>query len=301
MIHTWKDVLFGRDRLQTSMNLSGDEASALEDYTKFVKITSKFYHFLVWVPVRLQVLNVLILVLLVILQAILSGLPNTRVWKSLLAMMIVPVACSFLCMIAISRYLFYGNREGSGATRFVGEEFTSGLYSRQATQPRDMALGMWAVLQKVSTSPLPRLDYQNTQAEVYWVFTIHLIQVTQLLSMLYLAAAKSFSDLPSWVPDWSARDTHGWTSSISHLLQDSEGFRGKPVNKSIGESPMSCPERQDDIYFEIDQTHTILAVRARHICQIDTLAVFHKTSKTLRDSELNFHIENLRMMTFCAS
>jgi hypothetical protein len=76
------------------------------------------------------------------------------------------------------------------------------LYARTAKEDKDMAYGMWAVLQRQGATGLPRPDYSSSTAELYRIFTLNLIKTTQSLTPLLLAAVKNVTG-PSWVPDWN--------------------------------------------------------------------------------------------------
>lgn len=88
------------------------------------------------------------------------------------------------------------------------EDIVVGLYSRTATEPKDMAFGMWAVLERGGAVNLPAPIYSHDTGDVYRIFAVHLAHITQSLELLLLAAIRGVSGQPSWVPDWSAHKSH---------------------------------------------------------------------------------------------
>ena len=85
------------------------------------------------------------------------------------------------------------------------DSLVGALYQIAATNRRDMAYGIWAILRNLGAIDLPKPAYDaddGTQIPlVYWQLTINLLQVTGNLRMLYIAAGRRLQDTPSWVPD----------------------------------------------------------------------------------------------------
>lgn len=180
------------------------------------------------------------------------------------------------------------------------DDLSSCLYVRQASEAKDMAFGMWAVLQKKAMGdPLPEITYANDLNHIYWTLATQLIRRTSSVQLLYLAAAKGIPGAPSWVPDWSARNGHSWESMMSSM--DQTDIYGRPI---ISKADFyKDREKKASAYFEFDATEKILTVRGRRVCDIDRLTHlgFQETGKTFDKSEQHIHLDNLRMMLNHAS
>ncbi|PMD32055.1 HET-domain-containing protein [Hyaloscypha variabilis F] len=88
-----------------------------------------------------------------------------------------------------------------------------------ATEPRDAVFGLYGILQRMNAN-LPLPDYSKSVEQIYTEIGKLVIVYDKSLHILrYTSEKGTWTDLPSWVPDWSARDRHGfeWLS-----IQDPE-------------------------------------------------------------------------------
>ncbi|KAH7324192.1 hypothetical protein B0I35DRAFT_496422 [Stachybotrys elegans] len=66
-----------------------------------------------------------------------------------------------------------------------------GLYSRSATDLKDMAFGMWAVLERPEAVGLTSLDCTQDVSDIHRLFASRMAQATNLLDILFLVAARN--------------------------------------------------------------------------------------------------------------
>ncbi|KAF1958336.1 hypothetical protein CC80DRAFT_29068 [Byssothecium circinans] len=85
----------------------------------------------------------------------------------------------------------------------VADDLMGGLYRRDATELKDMAYGLWAILHRKGATDLPEPLYDREIGQIYWTLTAQLIHTTKSLDFLFFAAVKRQPGVPSWVPDWS--------------------------------------------------------------------------------------------------
>jgi hypothetical protein len=97
------------------------------------------------------------------------------------------------------------------------------LYSRKATERKDMAYGVCAILQRLGATNLPAPDYSHTTGDVYRRLTTCIMMATRSLDTLLLAAFQNLQEQPSWVPDWSAHGEHVWQNLDELQYIDSSG------------------------------------------------------------------------------
>jgi hypothetical protein len=87
------------------------------------------------------------------------------------------------------------------STTSTTDAMTTDLYTRKATNPKDMAFGMWVMLERKAARVFETPTYTQEVGDVYRIFTSHVAQVTNPTDVLIFAAARSYTGQPSWVPD----------------------------------------------------------------------------------------------------
>ena len=104
-----------------------------------------------------------------------------------------------------------GNRKGGKLRKRNAEEKDTALvdlmdaiYSQRATNPKDIAFGLEAVLSILMKRDLPPPDYSKPLPDICREFTVHLFEATGALHPLLPAALTEYSGQPSWVLDWQA-------------------------------------------------------------------------------------------------
>jgi hypothetical protein len=154
------------------------------------------------------------------------------------------------------------------------------LYSRRARDPKDMASGMWAALENRAKN-----DWKYRTAldlpGIYRLFTASLMQATNALSVLVCSAMPYVRGQPSWVLDWAAHDRHEWRDRVGDV--DARDDYENDLTRSFSifkESLMAVGLRSrvstEDVskgqplvpYFGIDETQSVLVVRACHLATI---------------------------------
>jgi hypothetical protein len=296
---SWASVALSRERLQKP-RVCGlrPDSSALKDYGIFVQRISRASVWVILIRFWIYFLTGISLFVVFINLTFLKILHSERTYKLLLAAAALS-SCILLCgIIEVLRFL---KRKISPAPKkdFANEELLIGLYSRTATDPKDMAFGMWAILEQEGTVNLPDPDYSHNVAEIYRALTIHLAHITQSLDLLLLAAVRGVPGQPSWVPDWSAHGQHEWGDNILQLpATNSCGYYIQ--NHSATDAYVKVAAKLTP-KFQINETGTILTVQGLHICDISLCFRFQWTNGYFQESERENHLENLRLMLIWAS
>ncbi|KAJ4290816.1 hypothetical protein N0V90_010011 [Kalmusia sp. IMI 367209] len=176
------------------------------------------------------------------------------------------------------------------------DDLLKGLYHRQATNPKDMAYGMWSVLQSRGAlglcPPSHALDVEN----VYYMLTVHLIKITKSMEFLPMAAARGLPGLPSWVPDWSAANQHKWFTHRGDVGVDCQGWSFKTLDDMARVVHLERTKR----VLAVSHNEDVLHVRAARLGYVRGCASFHATSDIYSPTEQNLHMENLQTMLMCA-
>lgn len=192
------------------------------------------------------------------------------------------------------RPLYQGDRGDIHET--ASDDLVGALYRRAASDPRDMAYGIWAILRKLGASdlPLPTYDADSERQlpSIYRQLTVSLMQVTGNLRTLHVAAARGLPGTPSWVPDWSSIRKNMW--------RELPGFPGTDLNGIYEAASLEAKERlrrQRALQrISMDPTLSVLTVLARDVGAICDCAFFRLTGKAFEVDERNSHLENLRAM-----
>ena len=301
--HAWKSVILGREGLRREGEPLEDKPSTLSVYENFARKVATWYR----VFESLRLLCCLCCASwLPLYGSSISNKKNRQESDSLsygLAMGVAALLFVVSLPGAVStvstgriRELFY-----KAAPRSPVENLINCLYLREASEPKDMAFGVWAVLQKKEADrPLPTISYTNDLKHIYWTLTTELIQRTHSLQLLYLAPSKGMSDAPSWVPDWSARNEHQWRTIMSSMSQTDRYGRDLTPR---AQRAHRFREKDTAAYFELDTTQTILTVRGLHVCDIGAMDPldFQETKNDFHESERAVHLDNLRLMLKYAS
>jgi hypothetical protein len=204
----------------------------------------------------------------------------------------------FIAAICLQVYYFKFrayNRNNRGQVS-ADEDLLEGLYIRKATNPKDMAYGMWSILCSLGVTDLQEPSYIMDIEHIYHIFTIHLIKITKSLDFLPMAAAQGLPGTPTWVPDWSAVDRHKWTSYGGHPGVNDIGWSFNTLKDMARQRHR---ERRDQV-LSVDEDEVFLTVNAACLGRIQDYAIFHRTSDWIISSEKDLHTENLRNMILCA-
>jgi hypothetical protein len=160
--------------------------------------------------------------------------------------------------------------------------FIDALYTRTATNPKDMTYGLWAVLEKQSSRKFEPPNYNHDIGSIYRDFTMQVITVTASVESLIYAASCTVDGQPSWIPDWSACHQNQWKPF----------FTTKLVTDDYGNN-ITTANHHSPTRFSIDETDLVLAVQAYEVATISSCARFRRTSSELKLDEKEIHLENL--------
>jgi len=145
----------------------------------------------------------------------------------------------------------------------ASDDLVGALYQRAATDPRDMAYGIWAILRKRGASDLSEpMDDVAKEAQIpllYRQLTIHLLLTTGNLRFLHIAAARRLPGTPSWIPDWSTFNSNTW--------RDVPGYPGTDLHGIAARHPPGSEDRLRMLRarqnLSIDSTQSVLTLLAR--------------------------------------
>lgn len=286
----WVNAAIARSQLQISSAASVTETSELERYVQFVYTSSQAaFKLLIWkqMGTPFWFFAMASLCLIVVTSR------RSRSSKALLGMTIVAAAGMLACgfWAGISGLKSHRRSFEMKCTFLTEEALLTGLYSRKAKEPKDMAYGMWAVLKQGGTKGLPEPDYSLSTGDVFKTFTVHIMQMTQSIEPLLLSALKGMAGQPSWVPDWTARAVlvRKTPPQQSGKLSTSAFF----PSYSAQEVAMRKRTRRQ---FRFSKDMTVLEVWGTEICHITLTARFKKTRREYFDGEKNAHLHNLHLI-----
>lgn len=168
----------------------------------------------------------------------------------------------------------------------LGDNLLSELSRRKATDPKDMAYGAWAVLERKGgsmTIPAPSLD----TGDIYRAFTQYFLETTTSLDVLLLAAAQNYAGQPSWVPNIAGHVSHHWWPAIEEQVKG-KGNWLKPMKprQKVGA----------DRHFQLLQDGKTLRVHASCMPLISCLYVFKPTDDVYDASQRDLHLDNLETL-----
>jgi hypothetical protein len=158
---------------------------------------------------------------------------------------------------------------------YLAEGYSCGIVSRSARNPKDMYIGVRAVLQERSKQRLLAPDYTKTVGELYRELTLHLFPYHNI-ALLSIAAMKPvpkqpslMPEQPSWVIDWS-----GLYSELDvyyphrYLEDDRAKFPNKPYT-SVWPRPSGSDNLSWSDDFDAVQVHGL------HMGKITSIHQFH--------------------------
>lgn len=276
-LRSWQSLAYAREDTRTESTSSLTKISSLESYAKFIECAAYRAHWIGWV--FLAILPWIAIMMFILIRT--NGIRFSE-----LVVVATILVLIFLLMTAAIR------KPGKMQIRTATvDDITCGTYIRKAQQPRDMAFGIWAVLQKRSSYQLPILDPTAALSQIYWTLAVHIVQINRSVNLLYLAACQRMIGAPSWVPDWSAADLHSWQADLTLATQTDEC--GDLVSKEGSQS--LAWHQTEDATCAFDSPTTRLTVRARRICRIDYCARFEVAREHYEREQHDLYLTNLSM------
>lgn len=175
------------------------------------------------------------------------------------------------------------------------QDIINDLYNRTARDPKDMAFGMWAILQTRAPFRLPKPDYQQPQAAIYQTFTQLLVQITKSPQLLLYAAIKNVPGGPSWVPDWAAKGNQTWGDGEAILSDNSTWLRNEAGDWYDRLLPFATGDAA--ISFKPGMNNLVLTVRARRALDVTRCFYFQESALgESNDAQSQIHVHNMRLM-----
>ncbi len=164
------------------------------------------------------------------------------------------------------------------------DDLIDGVYTREATNPKDMAFGLWAILERRSLSALPNVDYKKPKETIYVEFSRLLLQITGSPHLLLIAGMNNMKGQPSWAPDWTPNMKHGcrW-GDIEDLI-------------SINDSAEDLKRKTEGTIFIPMVSERAISVRGRRHGVVIATFNFQRTQSSYQQAEFRKHILNLRLM-----
>lgn len=161
-------------------------------------------------------------------------------------------------------------------------DLVDGICNRKSKEKKDKAIGVQAVLQRLSKKALSPIDNAQSLEYIYKQLCINLMDVTGSIQFLLPASLNSFPEHPSWVPNWSANFDSFWLEPTL--------FRNKPGTATPGSR----------VYWKLDpRNDNMLIVRGRQICTVTRCFKFQETFYNYDSSQRNLHRENLQSTLQC--
>lgn len=187
------------------------------------------------------------------------------------------------------------NGEALTHNAFTKEYLTDGLSTREATEPKDMAFGIWAVLGRAGVANLPVPSYAQPIGDIYRILSARVSHFTSSLHLLYLASLSWSSGQLSWVPNWSGVNQNNWNMNVNspwlnagQQITNEYGYHLFPSSISsfwhIFPPTASLAQTTDQAQFQFDSTDTILTTRARRVCKIKKCFHFQETNPDFQSS-----------------
>ena len=168
--------------------------------------------------------------------------------------------------------------------QFNVDELIDGAYTRNATAPKDMAFGLWAILQRRTRLSMPQLNYKESKESIYVAFSRLLFQITGSPHLILIAGMNNMKGQPSWAPDWTPNGKRECHWGDIELLIRSNYVKEEAYHKSLGEIRISM------------MGDRAVSIRGRRQGVVVATFVFHKTQSKYQQAELRKHILNLRTM-----
>jgi hypothetical protein len=222
-IRPWKRVALGRQNTtpESVSSSSGREAS-LETYAEFSRRVCRFHG-----PIYLANLGFLgivvvsqVFLLLALLVMDNGPLPEQSTVRVVLSVGILVTIVPFVRSMHMNADI----QRQSERNQIVVDDLIDSTYNRKATESKDMAFGLWAILQRRTRLPLPKVDYAESKENIYASFSRLLVQITGSPHLLLVAAINNMEGQPSWVPDWASKQKRAcdW-GDIAELIHRNEG------------------------------------------------------------------------------
>ncbi|KAH7080429.1 heterokaryon incompatibility protein-domain-containing protein [Paraphoma chrysanthemicola] len=221
-LRPWLAIIFTRDMYRVGATRAMDYNSPLLDYWRFwYKVTQD--HLRGFYGLKLYILNATSVVILVPYRSLIPEMGinviTVLVVVGLVYLVGMVVAVLLQVWAAIQSILTHTSYDTGLRIKLPPSDLTSTkaylqssfhgrileiLCTRSATEPRDMSFGLDSILRRnAANSDSLVVNYSLSQGEVYSQLTRHLLQETNSLGILEMAAQRHCPGGPSWIPDYS--------------------------------------------------------------------------------------------------
>jgi hypothetical protein len=277
---SWHSVAKSRTRLQTLSHAS--QTLAIPNWKKHGSFSRRVKRINDVVETTAALLSILSIGFLVPYTAI--SFVDRKYWQGgAIIVIIIILVVVLLPILSSLRSMLYQVKSVTTHNSTTNELLTA-LYSRRAKDPKDMAFGLWAVLDRRAGKKLKLPGYSHNTGDVYRDFTVHLANITNSMDFLLYAAARNYPGQPSWVPDWTASEKHIWASKVGEIrTSDDYGNRVNYHTRHVFSSRVI-----------VNRIRSVITVSAYNVATISMCVKIRKTSDTFRDTERNIHLENAR-------
>ncbi len=289
LIRKWVSISVSREKLgiPSHKDLGTSSRIALHEYRKFMQDVAKLAHI-----VRLSLTNI---GLIIVLRAILAFFVLEFCLKKIQYRLPIALEIAAAGFILILSLLPLTQKTISRKMRqptlpYAHQDFSTGLSWRNAKDPKDMAYGTWAMLQRAGATMLPKPDYSLPVGDIYRQLAFHLLRATNSLSIISLASQQGCPNQPSWVPDWSKSYTQ--RSGIETSERDTNQRTKSWITSGETEMRRLLSIRNQ---VELDPTGMILTVQANVVGQINSTFLFGSTCTAFPNEEERVHVHNLRL------
>lgn len=155
-------------------------------------------------------------------------------------------------------------------------DLVDGICSRKSKEKKDKAIGVQAILQRLSKTALLPIDNAQPLEHIYKQLCIKLMEVTGSIQFLLPASLNNFPEQPSWVPDWSADFDSFWLKPTL--------FMDIPTTSTPGSRAS----------WKFNPTEDKLVLQGCQMCTVAECFNFRETFNTYDPSQKDLHLENIR-------
>jgi hypothetical protein len=288
----WSSVVLGRAELHKSAPGTHDPSmTTLEEYHLFLEGLQTWQGRF---SLCIILFTIILPALLCLLVSILTGL--WRLWPAMATLICLSVIFTVNCVVQLVRNNnvdldgseLQATETGLRDTSYTTNDLINALYARQCRDQKDMAFGMWAILERQAGTKLQPPDYTKDVGDIYRSFTIYLGRISRSTDFLLYAAVRNIPNQPSWVADWASYNQQKWSTNVGKIT----------VTNDCGGSYMKEVEKEYDqtrhIWF--DPTETTLTVHAYQVATVSMCVNARQISKRFNEAERQLHLENARYL-----
>ncbi|OQV07916.1 hypothetical protein CLAIMM_12270 [Cladophialophora immunda] len=157
--------------------------------------------------------------------------------------------------------------------------------TRNATDPKDKAFGLYPILEELLQQRLPMPDYSLPIGQVYRALTLYLLQATDSMLIILVAATHNVAGEPSWVVNWSAEFPRFWLRP-SLITGKSKDLQKVATDTANGRHWRPLSEADDKV----------LVVQGQKLWTVRTCLSLQRTASFYRETDDACHLHNLHVI-----